>query len=260
VDVSRALLLPDLGSPSDELLKNLALYWDGVVVPVDNADDRLVGFTGGSVTPVYAALRDEYGIIEEVPQSVSLDRLLPTAGPRRQPSSEAKQVLKLRVDDGNPRFDGVAYMTDEELARAPSAPTDAAGLAAGMSDLFTAIMFKRLSEARKLAAATNLAPLAYSLVGHLGSLAGPENPAIPIREAAIISAAIQTFEIDADVDIEQIAKLRDKHRREIGRLRASLTDLAATLDRDAKVDRLMAQARDVVRTGSSPLLVTLRLS
>lgn len=256
MDVSRALLLPDLGAPQDQLLKNLALYWDGLVVPVDRSEGALFGGDTRPETATYAALRDVYGILSEVPQPVPLEDVVPPIGGPGSQLPGTTRFLAMKIDDDNPRFDGLVYMTEEQAAAAATnyAPYDPEGLATAAAALFADIAFRRLSDARELAASKNLAPLAYSLVGHVGSLAGPENADVPIREAALISATIQAFEIDADVELETVAKLRDKHGQEIARLRASLTDLAAALDGGTNMDRLMAQARDVVRNRVEPAL------
>jgi hypothetical protein len=247
-------LLPDLAPPEDRLLKNLALYWDELVIPVDRR--QAPGDSRGAPleTDVYASLRD-VGVIREVSQLVATEEVVPPSrGHEVRPDGAIGPLAMGKDAGGRPKLERMIYMKEEQLQEANSAPEDRDELVQAMATLWADIALKRLSKARALAASQHLAPPGVLGRGspRFDGWCGRASSAV--REAALISAAIQAFEIDPSVDLDAIIAFREKHWREMGRLRASLTDLADALDASSGLDRLMAQARDVVRNRIEPAL------
>jgi len=112
----------------------------------------------------------------------------------------------------------------------------------------------RLSDAKSLAAANNLAPIAGSVVARLGSEVGQFSEELPLREAALVSVVAGAFSVAPNTPIEKVLNVRDRHRASRARLRASLADLAGAISRDVSASQRLAQAHDVFRNRVEPAL------
>jgi hypothetical protein len=118
----------------------------------------------------------------------------------------------------------------------------------------TSLYLNRLQDAFELARKHSLAPVAHSVASHVGSLVGDYSDDVPRREAALLSAAVDAFEIHDETTVEDILLFRTRHGALVGRFRASLVDLAAELQRDAAPLALLASARDTYRNRVEPAL------
>src|SRR4051812_33755901 len=91
LDISRALLLPDLHDATDGMLKTLALYWDEIVLP-DYVERLLCGRyldTGDHTpSPSFSALLNEGVVV--VHETVAA---LPPAPPASSPACVSTQSL-----------------------------------------------------------------------------------------------------------------------------------------------------------------------
>ncbi|MGI9098308.1 MAG: hypothetical protein ACR2H2_07415 [Solirubrobacteraceae bacterium] len=128
---------------------------------------------------------------------------------------------------------------------------------ANMSREATSLYLNRLQDAFELARRHNLAPVAHSVASHVGSLVGDYAGNVPRREAALLSAAVDAFEVHDDTAVEDILLFRMRNRALLGRFRASLVDLSAELQQDAAPLTLLASARDTYRNRVQPALADL---
>jgi hypothetical protein len=260
VDVTHALLLPDVVPPSDGLLKNLCLYWDGVrtATPTGTASALTLRYPESAT---YRALRDEFGVISEYAIRVDFEDLVPPAPGQELPPPDSRAYVSLDRDErGRPVFGHRIHVPNADptadTADDPGAPETwmtpeiASALIATQADL----VIRRLREARVIARRQALAPLAYSLAGHMASLAGPSDDSAAVAEAALVTAVVQGFEIDGRTPLDTIIRFREKNWRGMARLRAALIDLSAALDEGLAIDAAMASARNVVRNRVEPAL------
>jgi hypothetical protein len=125
---------------------------------------------------------------------------------------------------------------------------------ANMSREAVSLYLKRLQDAFELARRHNLAPVAHSVASHVGSLVGDYTENVPRREAALLSAAVDAFEVGDDTPVEDILLFRERNRALLGRFRASMVDLSAELQQDAAPLTLLASARDIYRNRVQPAL------
>jgi hypothetical protein len=271
-DVSRALLLPDLHDVSDGMLKTLALYWDEIVIP-DYVERLLCGryLETGEHAPSFSfsALKNEGVVV--VHRTVAE---LPPAPVEATPVTVHGQSFSgcLADDEGVrrllnalqpildvlPEIDDVSHATPK--ARPPAddqlAPAVLDAIA-NMSRDATSLYLNRLRDAFELARTHNLAPVAHSVVSHVGSLVGDYTDDLARREAALLSAAVDAFEVHADTPVEDILLFRARHKPLLGRFRASLVDLSAELQEHAAPLTLLARARDTYRNRVQPALADL---
>lgn len=272
LDISRALLLPDLNDATDGVLKTLALYWDEIVLP-DYVERLLCGryFATGEHTPSpsFSALLDEGVVVvhetvaelppapaDPSPASLGTQNLLANCLPddaRRRTISALQPILQALSDihrDERALLE-TDLQTDQALA---SAVLDAV---AGMARQATSLYLNRLQDAFELARHHNLAPVAHSVASHVGSLVGHYTDDAPRREAALLSAAVDAFEVHDETPIEDILLFRIRNKGLIGRFRSSLVDLSAELQQDATPLTLLASARDTYRNRVQPALADL---
>jgi hypothetical protein len=261
-DLTRALLLPDIQAPDDRLLKTLAVYWDQIVLPdyVERfaTEDRSSEFN--EVSTAFSELEDgglltKFERIVEVPNVDPAD-LSPVAlqsGPSNEVFRRFDAVLRPIVElvERRPELDAVIRAgdlnSDDEL-RVAGVETIAKAL-----DFAAKHYMDRVRDAFTLSSDQNLAPVARSTVSHLASMTEAVSDS-PRAEAALLSTAIEAFEIDPDTPVEEIIRFREKHAGELGRFRASLVDLSEGLREDAKPIRLLAEARDRYRNRVVPAL------
>jgi hypothetical protein len=271
-DMSRALLLPDLHDASDGMLKTLALYWDEIILPhyverllcgryLDTGDHTpssslstlvnegvvVVHETAAELPPVHA---------DPSPANVSTRGLLPDCVPddtRRRTINALQPILQVLADVHREEHTAPATELRTDQALAP-AVLDAV---ANMARQATSLYLNRLQDAFELARDHNLAPIAHSIASHVGSLVGDYTDDVPRREAALLSAAVDAFEVNDDTPVEDILLFRMRHKGLIGRFRASLVDLSAELQQDASPLSLLASARDTFRNRVQPALADL---
>ena len=91
-----------------------------------------------------------------------------------------------------------------------------------MSRDATSLYLNRLQDAFELARTHNLAPVAHSVVSHVGSLVGDYTDDVARREAALLAAAVDAFEVHADTPVEDILLFRARHKPLIGRYGLSI--------------------------------------
>jgi hypothetical protein len=273
-DISRALLLPDLHDVSDGMLKTLALYWEEIVIP-DYVERLLCGryLETGEHAPSFSfsALKNDGVVV--VHQTIAD---LPPAPVEATPVTAHKQSFSgcLADDEGIRRLlnalqpildvlseiDDLSQATPEarSLAKDELAPAVLDAIA-NMSRDATSLYLNRLQDAFELARTHNLAPVAHSVVSHVGSLVGDYTDDVTQtrREAALLSAAVDAFEVHADTPVEDILLFRARHKPLLGRFRASLIDLSAKLQENAAPLTLLASARDTYRNRVQPALADL---
>lgn len=258
MDVSRALLLPDLSLPDAVVLKTSALYWEQVVM-VDYverlgddrverafslreddlkrlADEGILLVERRAATMPQPSLPAPYDVIPEDRLKASTVRLLATVAAIAEDINRLKEL----EDSGKG--------SDSERDRVLDKLTAEAGAMA--AELY----LNRLHDAFELARDHNLAPLGHSVLSHVGSVLGRADDGAAYREAALLAAAIEGFEISADTPVERICAFRSRHNHLIGRFRSSLVDLSASLHEDLAPTARLAGARDVYRNRVVPAL------
>jgi hypothetical protein len=256
------------------MVKTLALYWDEIVIP-DYLERLVCGRyldTGDRTpSPTLSALVDEgvvvvHEAIAELPPAPA--DLSPLIGETQTPlpvclSEEGlrrtiralEPILQALTDTDINRYQHAAPESDHRTGeKLTSAVLDAV---ANMSREATSLYLNRLQDAFELARNHNLAPVAHSITSHVGSLVGNHIEDAPRREAALLSAAVDAFEVHDDTPVEDILLFRAQHKGLIGRFRASLVDLSGELQQDAAPLTLLASARDTYRNRVQPALADL---
>jgi hypothetical protein len=277
-DIARALLLPDLAAPSDTLLKTLALYWDDIVV-FDYVDR---GFGDGDpirLSAVGETLVNE-GIVIRQERAADLstiyDRDIPSDGVRVRAGlpSDVQRAVKsalARLNDGEafPHHEGMPVLIspDEDGALhkftfwAGSHNVEALVSTSTATSLFVWVSANhyllRAADALALARSNHYAPVASSVLGHIGSLLGAHEEGAPLEEASLLSAAVSSFDLDPQTSVEDIIAFRQKHHASLGRFRASMADLKDRLQAGGTPQTKLASARDTYRNRVEPALASL---
>jgi hypothetical protein len=277
-DVSRALALPDLRAISDHHLKTLALYWDEVTL-VDYRD-RSFGFAEPAALSEDARRLKEAGALKLETRTLDVSGLyaktntageeriwFPTPPGLREPLRALGEIALDPIDDaladrapildpyglGGP-FTSLALTLDGNRYRV-RLPLAIMGPTFSYA---TAVHYlTRAQDALTVAEPNHLAPVATSLLAHLGSMAGASEDGLPLEEACLLSAAVDTFEIPADTPIEDIVAFREKSRASLGRFRASLVELRDQLEINGTPQARLASARDTYRNRVEPALSAL---
>jgi hypothetical protein len=257
-DVSQAILLPDVGPPSDHLLKTLSLYWEEITLPEyleRAAVEKPVSPTGPEDSEVLQALVTE-GIVSLEKRQVELPPI---------DASQIPEQVKLQFNasssERRQRMLAVTYPVLELInERGPEHGVDNEKMLEAAREIVDNIVsyaarqyVMRVRDSFELSTAQNLAPVARSAVSHVASMVGDASEA-PRGEAALLSTAIQAFEVDPATPLEQIIAFRERNAASLGRLRASLVDLSEGLRRDADAQVLLAEARDRYRNRVVPAL------
>lgn len=255
-DVTKALILPAQFSPFTSELKNLALYWDELVLP---------SYHDSQVSDETRVLIDA-GIVRIVDRSTEPITSLWQPQDVAPHAAEKREVIAFRYDErgtrhtvGRLRVDA-AYLTDDNAVHHPEDDPRHTMPNSMISDISVMLRDQYLAEvndALGLAASRNYAPLATSVSSHLASLTSVEGDVTARREAALISVAVEAFAIDASVGVDDVIALRDKTAVSRARLRASLADLSSRLSADAAPESLLSQARDTFKNRVEPALADL---
>lgn len=254
-DVSRAMLLPDVGSPSDQLVKTLALYWDEIVLPeyLERAGRDEVAPAGHeehSETVEALMVEGVIAVKQRLADLPSIDQSEMPEHLRDETVSSALQrlgTINAPVLELIERNGGVEGIEKDELIQAAHELVDNA------VDYAARQYLMRIRDSFDLSSSLHLAPVAGSAVSHVASITGGFSDA-PRTEAALLSTAIQAFEVDPGTPIERIMKFRERNVASLGRLRASLSDLSEGLRQDADPSTLLAEARDRYRNRVVPAL------
>ncbi len=271
-DVSNALLLPDVQVPDDGLLKTLAIYWDNLVVP--DYTERAVGpgvSEFSEPTDAFLTL-EEAGVISKWKRAIDLPITDPTDLPvelqldrddfngehGRPDQDEIARVLKwiaLPIMDSLPELhdldqDEVGKYVKEHPDEATTAVRN---MFKSMAQYAAEHYLGRMQDAFELSNDHRLAPVARSPISHVASIIGAPTGA-PRSEAAILSAAVQAFELDPATPVDEIVRFREKNQASLGRFRASLVDLSEGLRQEDSPTQLLASARDTYRNRVVPAL------
>ena len=238
METSRAILLPDYGLPSAETLKTLALFWDGVDMPLY---ERLGNFRiRGS---------EDQQTVGEFDALAFAGVVRPMAGPEpdRFPSH---------------------YVESETIARVwRQAPEHATAVTLGVE------LGAQIVEARAVRSASQYAAVTQEIVaaaaanaitpvtsGWLSSVVGslpPELSGEMRPEAVLMNVAVRGITVAATTPVELVLRFRDKHRHEAGRLRASLIDLSSRIETATSASAVGDQAEAVLANRVEPALADL---
>ena len=192
------------------------------------------------VSDTFLAL-ESGGIIHREPRRAPLPPLAAEVAERMwEPAGDSRRV--------NALLRRASLAGDLELAGMPPEGLEE------VCDLAAALYLNRVHDALEIAGAMGLAPVAHSPLSNFGSLLGSSEADVPRREAALIAATIETFAIHPETSVEQVLRFRADHSAALGRLRASLGDLAANLSESQPPRRLVWQARDIYRNRVIPAL------
>jgi hypothetical protein len=257
-DIARCLLLPDSRSPSDGTLKNLALYWDQIVVP--DATYRVKpAFRADLASPparsVDALKLEEAGIVVRVNEDVPAEAFMKRGRMARDEPGGIELLAIERDETGRTRFTGTLQLTEESLGppNETKSVTDEDILEAAAS-LRAESLIARARLGREMAAKNHLAPIAPSLVSHLACLVNTDE-SCPVAEATMMGAAIESFVVAADTPVATIVAFREKNALTMQRFRGAMADLAATLrESDVRPEAALDAARDVYLTRVQPSL------
>lgn len=224
-EVASALLLPDFVPVPVAALKTVALYWEQVDIPTYKA--------------LPAADTQEAEEWEKTVQALEAEGVVRRyARPVEFPPWQS--ALATRTLSPRPAAQDVRHAILEQ---------------AELDAVRTADMhLVRLADALELSDMTGRAPVATGWFSHLGSLLPPRSGDTPIREGAVITAAVAGIGIDADVPVDDLLRFRERHAAALGRFRAALVDLASSIREGAAPLALLEQARALVSNRVEPAL------
>jgi hypothetical protein len=247
-DVSRALILPDMSTPTPLVISNLALYWEEVVV---------THYGDAWHDPVDARLVDA-GIVRVLDRDLSFETVFPP-NPGENPGEDLKGFLVRRNRDG--KLTEVEGVRDETGLKGSALAASFKDCTDKELEAFAAISLAeqlgQIDDSLAIAASNNFAPLSYSVGGHLAAVigsSGDESGALPSREAALLSVAADAFTLDPSVTVEDLLAFRAKSDRARARFRASLVDLSEHLRADGYPGSLLSQAADTFKNRVEPAL------
>lgn len=112
----------------------------------------------------------------------------------------------------------------------------------------------RARAAIALAAQVNAAPLASEFLPGISPLLPESLAEAPVREAALISVAVESVVVSDTTNPDDLLAFRAKNKQSIARLRASLIDLAATMREGGGHARTIEEARAVLVNRVEPAL------
>lgn len=254
-EVARVLLLPDIAPASDGLLLNLAMYWDTLVIPT--RDGRLSDLVGGRWSATCARFEAE-GIVEAVERSVPIHSAVPPWPGHEEPLAGAEPFFTVEPDEqGRAVYKRVIWLNRQQAGLPAYEPDEwkmLAGKPFALGRLMADILITRSVDALRLADASNLATVAPSLAGQLASLAAREDATSSSRQAALVAAVVESFAIPETTSPDDVIRFRERAWKSMGRFRASLADLAERLSDESNPERLMVDARDLVRNRVQPAL------
>jgi hypothetical protein len=265
-DLTRALLLPEVFSPSPSLLKTLALYWDEVVL-VDYTE-RLMADDPPASRPRAQTELEDAGLLRRVNRSLkppgpppwladaAADALseLPLSPEQRETAVAA--AMRGDVDD---QLLSLALMPSYEARRVtpnPQRPWDdltederqpllraTRHMLESLFRLTEEHYVARVLDACNLAALNGWGPVSGSTLSAVASALGARHDDLPLAEAALISVTAEAFAVDGDTPVDEIVALREQHRSSMQRLRASLVDLSASVSVDGTPSQIVNRAR-----------------
>jgi hypothetical protein len=99
-----------------------------------------------------------------------------------------------------------------------------------------------------------LAPVAITPFSQLCTALPADRAGGPIVEATLIMASVAGMELRPDTDVDSVLRFRTRHRKSIGRYRATLIDLAGALSRDVSYDVMAEEARSIIRNRIEPVV------
>lgn len=220
-EVARALVLPDFGgSPVQDLL-SLLLVWDQVEVDV-----RVVNSDGESE-------RDHEERRRLVEEGLIYETRKPFNPEPSGPTSRAAEDQLIRLG-----------------------PSDIERLSARAGKGTARLFMRNLREALDYATENGLAPLAISPFADVASSLPIASSSSPITEATMIHVASPSITLDSETTVEDLLRFREKNVALIGRFRASLIDLAASIDAESTAAGV-EQARAILVNRIEPALANL---
>jgi len=169
MDVASALLLPSFAPPPDALLRNLALYWDRIVVVRDREE--------ALISPDAIAMRDEFGLITEVRRDLQVtDFIEPYPGYDRAPKPGEKLFFVIERDAlDRPVIRQTIWLNPDEVGIPPGAKYEAHQHPYAWSQLLAEHTIARVNDALELCANNNLAPPRDVTGVSLGVAGNPTN-------------------------------------------------------------------------------------
>jgi hypothetical protein len=218
------------------MLKTAALLWESVDVPMARSFAQTT--PDSDVLEVFEALRN-VGIIR------AYDAPDDTPGTRQAFMEEAFAVADVW---GRTPLGTTAETLDpklgEEIFKARGKR---------VAETFAEVVTATLETAGE----SGLAPVDVGLFGFLAALLPPRSESVPRVEGALMQVVVQGVVVDADTPVDQVIQFREQHRPQAGRLRASLIDLAATIDAGQPPTAVASQAEAVIRNRVEPALADL---
>jgi hypothetical protein len=247
-DVSRALILPDLSTPSPLVIANMALYWEEVVVTEYGdawhhaVDPRLV----------------EAGFVRTLDRELSYETIFPP-GANESANEDLKGFL-IRRDEGG-RFVEIEGVRDDaglvgSRLTGPFKDCTDEQLEA-LAAISLAEQLGQLDDSLAIAASNNFAPISHSIGGHLAAVIGSSGSTVggtSSREAALLSVTADAFTLDPSITVEDLLAFRERSARARARFRASLVDLSEQLRADGPPGSLLSEAADTFKNRVEPAL------
>jgi hypothetical protein len=202
-EVARALILPDLGPPAREEILSLLLIWDALDLEVTRVADEKDNFG-------WAKQLEEAGVLRVT--SRPFDPQHPPES-RKPPGEELREVAE-HYDVFGP-------------------PDDPSKVVKYAAKAVTDLLFDNVQHAVDRAAREGLAPVAATYHASLvASLPRAESNA-PVREGTLIDVATRGIKVAPETTVDAVLAFRERNAPLIGRFRAALIDLAASIDPDS---------------------------
>jgi len=234
-EVAQALLLPSVEGPGIASLLSAALIWDRVLVPRSKRQSSQE--EGRPAALVLERLEDE-GVVHQV--ALQLD------GPH--------------VPQPRGGFHAINQALASGVAERMTAPKLEARVWAALQEATNEVadhQSARLRSAVDLCGNLGAAPVANGLFALIAPILPLPTTGAPVREGTLMSIAAQGIGVDDTTNVEEVLRFRGQHGADIGRLRASLIDLAATIRQDSPPLALLEEARAVLSNRVEPALASL---
>lgn len=224
-EFARALILPDLGAPTQQQILSLLLVWDGLEVELTSPGPKSEEGLEWATELIDAGL----------------------VNVRRRPFDP-----KYPPEDSKPFEKEWTELSTEILVkyREPGMLQRAAERAgAEVSER----LLVNIEEAASRAAQLGLAPLAVTPFATLATCLPARDDDAPVTESTLIEVAARGIQVASDTDAATVIEFRERNAALMGRFRASLIDLAESIDANSPVVAA-EQAYAVVRNRVEPAL------
>jgi len=230
-EVARALVLPDQVPLSTEMLLTLLLCWESVDIVFLSEELAQSAADAGS------SELEEHGLVSHL-----IAANLPV-------------TFRFAPDGGYEPPSATASI--QEVAAVLCKAIGIDDFASDLGSLFAGQFEARVRLVRRHADRCGIPSIAVSEFSAAAASFPADVDAAPRPEAALANASLQGIRVLPGTTIEDVLSFREKNGRLMGRFRASVVDLARTMQHDAPPAVILEQADAVIKNRVEPALADL---